>query len=169
MSDPKEFDVFLSHNSGDKPAVRELAEALRAHGLRVWFDEWELIPGRRWQQALAEIIATVKTAAVLVGGDGLGPWEEPEMEGCLIQCVRRGLPVIPVLLPGAPAKPELPLFLETFTWVDLRGGLTPEGLERLIWGITGRKPEQDGEPSPRVPTARFEAYLRALVSDGRRR
>ena len=32
-------DVFLSHNSADKPVVvRELAERLRAAGMRVWFD-----------------------------------------------------------------------------------------------------------------------------------
>ncbi len=66
------FDVFLSHNSKDKPAVRKLAEALKARGLRVWLDEWELIPGRPWQEALEEIISTVPVAAVLVGKDGLG-------------------------------------------------------------------------------------------------
>src|SRR4051794_14128722 len=36
------FDVFLSHNSKDKPAVRQIAEALRARGLEVWLDEWNL-------------------------------------------------------------------------------------------------------------------------------
>src|SRR5262249_51894474 len=58
------------------------------------------------------------------------------------QFVERGAFVIPVLLPGAPAKPELPLFLQAFTWVDLRGGLTREGIDRLVWGITGTKPKK---------------------------
>ncbi|MFM6127918.1 MAG: toll/interleukin-1 receptor domain-containing protein, partial [Sphaerospermopsis kisseleviana] len=39
------YDVFLSHSSADKPVVRELAEGLRAAGLRVWFDEWIIKPG----------------------------------------------------------------------------------------------------------------------------
>jgi hypothetical protein len=39
------YDVFLSHNSGDKPAVRRLAERLRAAGLQVWLDEWVIKPG----------------------------------------------------------------------------------------------------------------------------
>lgn len=39
------YDVFLSHSSADKPVVRELAERLRAAGLRVWFDEWLIRPG----------------------------------------------------------------------------------------------------------------------------
>ena len=53
---------------------------------------------------------------------------------------KRGMPVIPVLLPGAPSEPELPLFLTQFTWVDLRDGLTEDGLGKLQWGITGQKP-----------------------------
>ena len=38
-------DVFLSHSSVDKPTVFELAERLRADGLRVWFDDWEIQVG----------------------------------------------------------------------------------------------------------------------------
>jgi hypothetical protein len=135
----KTFDVFLSHNSKDKPAVRELAETLRARGLNVWLDEWELVPGQPWQEALEEIIETTRSSAVLVGKDGLGPWHAAEMRGCLTEFVRRKLPVIPVLLPGAPSEPRLPLFLTQVTWVDLRSGLTEEGLDQLQWGITGTK------------------------------
>src|SRR5215470_12767393 len=39
------YDVFLSYNAKDKPAVRELAERLKRDGLRVWFDEWVIQPG----------------------------------------------------------------------------------------------------------------------------
>ena len=39
------FDVFLSHSAADKATVRALAARLRADGLRVWFDEWEIQPG----------------------------------------------------------------------------------------------------------------------------
>ena len=39
------YDVFLSHSSKDKPAVRELAGRLKQDGLRVWFDEWVIQAG----------------------------------------------------------------------------------------------------------------------------
>ncbi|MGA2660542.1 MAG: toll/interleukin-1 receptor domain-containing protein [Verrucomicrobiota bacterium] len=39
------YDIFLSHGAKDKPVVRPLAGRLRADGLKVWFDEWELKPG----------------------------------------------------------------------------------------------------------------------------
>ena len=146
----KSFDVFLSHNSKDKPAVRELARALSARGLKVWLDEWELVPGCRWQEALEEVIETTGAAAVLVGKDGLGPWHATEMHGCLFEFADRKLPVIPVLLPGTPEVPRLPLFLKGFTWVDLRQGLTKEGIAQLHWGITGNQPEEiTGPPASR--------------------
>jgi hypothetical protein len=41
------FDVFLSHNSNDKPSVKALGTALKQRGLSVWLDEWELRPDTR--------------------------------------------------------------------------------------------------------------------------
>ena len=53
--------------------------------------------------------------------NGIGPWEDPEMKALLRRFVNEKktgniLPVIPVLLPGAPATIKLPLFLEEFTF-----------------------------------------------------
>jgi hypothetical protein len=62
---PPPFDVFLSHNSKDKPAVIELALRLQANGVKVWLDAWELRPGHPWQEALEQIIKTTRSA---VGG-----------------------------------------------------------------------------------------------------
>ena len=45
MSQEFKYDVFLSHSSKDKETVRELAERLKADGVRVWFDEWIIKPG----------------------------------------------------------------------------------------------------------------------------
>jgi TIR domain-containing protein/NB-ARC domain-containing protein len=138
----------LSHNTKDKPAVRQIAKALHDRGIRVWLDEGELIPGRRWIPEVEKAIETANSAAVLVGESGLGPWEQPEYEGTLLEFRERGLPVIPVLLPGAPDKPKLPLFLKGFGWVDLRDGITKEGLDRLAWGITGKKSDDQEDQAP---------------------
>lgn len=163
MSGP--FDVFLSHNSKDKPAVRQLVRELQDRGLQVWLDEEHLVPGRPWQAALEKIIQTTRTAAILIGKDGLGPWETPEIRACLSQFVKRRLPVIPVLLPHAPTQPELPLFLQEFIWVDLRGGLTDTGLDRLQWGITGAKPGKIGQgPLERLPAA-MQTLLDSVTKD----
>ncbi len=134
-----EFDVFLSYSSKDRAVVAELAERLKAKGLKVWLDVEELVPGRSFQEGLEHIIETTASAAILIGRDGIGRWEEPEMRACLQVCVHRSLPVIPVLLPGASKRLELPLFLREFTWVDMRSGIKNELVDRLCWGITGVK------------------------------
>lgn len=136
-----EFDVFFSYNSRNKTAVVELANELNRREVRVWLDERELAPGQAWQEELEQIISTVPTAAVLIGSDDLGPWQKPEVQALLGERVERRMPVIPVLLPGGQEKPKLPAFLRSFVWVDLREGLTTGGLDRLVWGITGKKPE----------------------------
>jgi hypothetical protein len=136
---PETFDVFLSHNSRDKPTVERIGDRLKERGLRVWFDKWELRPGSRWQRGLAKAIASSGAVAVLIGEQGLGPWAKLEMEASLHRSAKQKLQVIPVLLPGAPEEVELPEFLDLYGWVDLRGGIDDGGIDRLFWGITGLK------------------------------
>ena len=76
-----EFHVFLSHNSQNKPIVRQLAQKLESYNLRVWLDEDQLVPGRPWHEALETIIETTQAAAVLIGESGLGLWENEEKRG----------------------------------------------------------------------------------------
>jgi len=131
------FDVFLAHNSKAAIQALSLAESLKSKGLKVWIDAWELPPGRAVADVLEEAILSSKTAAILVGEDGIGPWEHVEYRACLDECVRRKLPLIPVLLPGGTKPSSVPLFLRQFSWVDLRLGFTEAGIRQLVWGITG--------------------------------
>ena len=133
-----DFDVFLCHTSIDKPAVKKIAEQLKEQGLLPWLDVWELRPGLPWQRALEEQIEHIQTAAVFVGKEGIGPWQQMELEAFLREFVHRGCPVIPVLLDYAPKEPQLPVFLRGMTWVDFRK-VGSEPLENLIWGITGKR------------------------------
>lgn len=136
--EPELFDVFLCHNSQDKPVVRKVDEHLRARGIRTWLDERELRPGLPWQEALQDQIASIRAAAVMVGQQGFGPWQNRELASFLTQFNRRGCPVIPVILEDCEETPELPLFLAEMTWVDFRLS-DPDPIDRLIWGITGQR------------------------------
>ena len=133
----KEFDVFLCYNSIDRVAVKDIGEDLERQGISPWLDEWHLRPGMPWQRVLGEQIEQVKSAAVFVGREGIGPWQRVEVESFLIEFVSRGLPVIPVILKNAPVQPPLPIFLKPMSWVDFRLD-DPDPLERLVWGITGK-------------------------------
>lgn len=133
-----DYDVFLCHNSDDKQAVKQIGEQLKKQGILPWLDEWELRPGLPWQRSLEQQIEKIKSAAVFVGKDGIGPWQQMEIEAFLREFVNRGCPVIPVLLADAPHQPSLPPFLRGMTWVDFRKQ-EPEPMSRLIWGITGKR------------------------------
>ena len=135
-----DFDVFLCHNSADKPAVRRIGDQLKEAGLLPWLDVDELPPGQPWQPLLEQQIQNIRAAAVCFGAAGIGPWQEREMYGFLSAFVKRGVPVIPLLLPDAPSTPELPVFLSAMTWVDFRLAHS-NSLTQLIWGITGKRPD----------------------------
>ena len=47
MPNSERFDLFLSHASEDKEAVRDFVERLRAAGLRPWLDEEQMGPGTK--------------------------------------------------------------------------------------------------------------------------
>ena len=52
----RQFDLFLSHNHNNKARVDALARELaNKHGLRVWLDQWEMLPGTIEQQCDAGI------------------------------------------------------------------------------------------------------------------
>jgi TIR domain len=134
------FDVFLCHNSEDKPAVREISKKLVREGIKPWLDEEQIRPGTSWQTALGQQIESIKSAAVFVGESGFGPWQNQEIQALLNQFVKRECPVIPVVLPSAKSTPELPWTLASLHCVDFRTDLQP--LKQLIWGITGKKPAE---------------------------
>ncbi len=133
-----DFDVFLCHNSEDKTEVKEIGNKLKEHGILPWLDEWELQPGLPWQTELEKVLEQIKSAAVFIGKDGIGPWQQQELSAFLREFVDRKCPVIPVLLSNAPKKPKLPIFLKGMTWSDFRKD-KPNPLEQLIWGITGER------------------------------
>ncbi|MCP4110984.1 MAG: TIR domain-containing protein [Desulfobacteraceae bacterium] len=134
----QKFDVYLCHNSQDKPFVKEIGTKLKDDGLRPWLEEWELRSGMHWQLVLEEQIENIRAVAVFVGETGIGPWQNMEQEAFLRQFVDRRCPVIPVILPECKNEPKLPVFLSGMTWVDFRKD-DPDPMDQLIWGITGKR------------------------------
>ncbi|KAB8320130.1 TIR domain-containing protein [Tolypothrix campylonemoides VB511288] len=137
-----QFDVFLAHNSQDKPLVRAIANQLKQRGLNPWLDEEQIPPGRAFQDEIQQAIPLSKSAAIFLGLQGLGSWQSWELKALISQCVKKNIPVIPVLLPDVRNLPEHLLFLEQFRWVSFSDRIDDENaLYLLEWGITGQKPE----------------------------
>jgi hypothetical protein len=132
----RDFDVLFCYNHRNLAEVKTIAEQLKAEGILPWLDEWELQPGLPWQQALEQEIKQIKAAAIFLGKEGMDPTTETTVYAVLRQFLKRGCPVIPVILSNAKGLPELPPFLEGMTWVDFRKQ-EPSPILHLKWGITG--------------------------------
>ncbi len=151
--DGADFDVFLSYNAVDKLVVERIAEQLRAAGLRAFLDIWDLTPGGRWQRELGHGLAHSKACALFVGPHPFGPWQLEELELALVRANQRdGFRVFAVLLPGVEDPfdaQQLPPFLSTRTWVDLRDGVSQRALQRLLNAIKGvsQRSAAPAEPS----------------------
>ncbi|WP_246275639.1 toll/interleukin-1 receptor domain-containing protein [Brasilonema bromeliae] len=141
MTNQPQFDVFLAHNTKDKPKVRIIANKLKRFGLKPWLDEEQIAPGRPFQDVIQKAIQNVKSAAIFIGSTGLGKWQFLELRSLLDQLVEADIPVIPVLLPGVEEIPSNLHFLKQFNWVKFTNGIDDtQALNYLKWGITQEKP-----------------------------
>ena len=63
-----EYDVFLCHNSKDKPEVIKIQKELQAQGILTFLDLDNFTAGRSWIDELLEIIDhKIKSAAIFLG------------------------------------------------------------------------------------------------------
>jgi hypothetical protein len=130
------FDVFLAHNSQDKPQVRAIAHTLKRRGLTVWLDEEQIPPGRPFQDVIQQALQNVSCAAIFIGSGGLGKWQILESRSLLTRFVNADIPVIPVLLPGVEGIPEHLLFLQELNYVKFENGINDfEAFDKLEAGI----------------------------------
>ena len=139
----KKYDVFLAHNSVDKPNVEIICEELKRRGLNPWLDKEQIPPGRMFQDYIQEAIKNISSVAIIIGNNGLGKWQYLELKSFISQCIDRNIPVIPVLLPGVDKLPDNLIFLREFAWVNFINDISEtEAYDNLEWGITGRRPNQ---------------------------
>ena len=142
--EPKRYDAFLSYNSQDRAAVREVAGRLQNAGLTPYLELWEVTPGREFQPALAEGLNQSKTCAVFLGPNGLGPWQKQELQVALDKRARdEAFRVIPVLLPGA-ERPRRGDVAHLDFLINASCARLPDGVRRPF-----RLPERPAAPQSR--------------------
>lgn len=87
----RDYDVFVSHASEDKEAfVRDLAEALRAAGLAVWYDEFTLKLGDSLRESIDRGLASSRYGLVVLSKNFFAKdWPPRELDG-LVATARKG-------------------------------------------------------------------------------
>jgi len=157
------YDLFLCHNSEDKPSVRVINEVLRQeYDLRTFLDESTLAGGEEWAAVIQGALADSAGCAVLIGENGWGPYQ---LDGEARPAMTRqqsdaGFRLIPVLLPGAveAAMAKLPELFKSRHWVDLKSGVFDHGAMRaLAFAARGENPFPEGRPQLTTARLRFDA------------
>lgn len=133
-----EFDVFLAYKQEDKAEVLRIAEQLKKYGISPWLEEWELKHGEGWMKAIHQQIRHTKSCAVFIGKGSYSNYQNSELKSIIDQFVRRGRPIIPVILRSSKGLLEIPEFLQSRISADFREQ-GPKPMESLIWGITGMR------------------------------
>lgn len=132
------YDVYICYDEGDEAGVMKIGEQLKTCGILPWFDAVDMRPGVPKKLQQEEQIKKVSAAAMFIGQHVIKRGQLLQIYAFIEQYIDRECSVIPVLLPDAPKKPELPPFLAEFGWVDFRKQV-PDPLKQLIWGITGER------------------------------
>jgi hypothetical protein len=93
-----EWDVFVSYASEDKDAIaRPLAEALRAIGLRVWYDEFSLTVGDSLRKSIDHGLAHSRFGVVILSKHFFEKhWPEQELNGLATREIGGRKVVLPV-------------------------------------------------------------------------
>ncbi|HPS90705.1 MAG TPA: TIR domain-containing protein [Methanothrix sp.] len=118
MADRFTYDVFLSHNSQDNSQVRKLAERLKDAGLRVWFDEWAIMPGDDIFLSIERGLEAARVQVLCLSPAALGSeWVTLERSTVLFRDpTNAGRRFVPLLL----ADCTLPDTLRRYKYVDFR-------------------------------------------------
>jgi formylglycine-generating enzyme required for sulfatase activity len=129
---------FLSYNSQDSDLAQSLEQALRARDsdAQVFFAPKSLRTGGLWLPALATEIAEATAFLLLVGKNGIGPWQAMEYYEALDRRVKEhGFPIVLVLLDGQ-AAPGLP-FLRQLHWIVTADPSSEQSVARIREAAAG--------------------------------
>lgn len=163
MADRFAYDVFLSHNSKDKPRVRRLAERLKQAGLRVWFDEWVIKPGDDIYLAIERGLNAARTLVFCMSSNAFGSdWVTLERNTVLFRDPSNaGRRFIPLLL----ADCELPDTLSRYKYLDFRKKANEDAaFEELLAACEPEAEVGPPAPSKKVPKGIIQPKVEPMRS-----
>jgi hypothetical protein len=148
--------VFIIYSSRDKSIATKIARDLDRHGVRVWLDTYELLPGDSLAEKITQGVQTSDYLLVILSENSVrSPWVQRET-GIAYQRNREASAqrVIPVLIDDS----EVPSDLAGTVYVDLRAGYE-EGLARIVAAVTSRPAESVPKLSELVDTPDLVAHI----------
>jgi hypothetical protein len=109
--------LFISYAFDDQPIARVIVERLRARGVGVWFDQFELQPGDSIAEMVRDAVRSSDYILVLLSPRSVGSkWVQYELSTAYtLDLEARGIGVLPVIVEHCPIPP----LLAQRQWIDL--------------------------------------------------
>ncbi len=152
------IDVFLCHNSLDKPLVRQVAEGLELEfGIPHFLDVYAIPTGEAFLPWIESALEKSSGCAIFLGANGWGNTHFWEAERALERYRRDpAFRLIPVALPSIRDEDMHRLgagsLFSEINWADFRNGpVDPEAIRKLRAALLGRTPEASRAPSRLTP------------------
>ncbi|MBU0486618.1 MAG: toll/interleukin-1 receptor domain-containing protein [Bacteroidetes bacterium] len=134
------FDAFLSHSHKEKAFIEEIADKLEAHGISVWLDKRQIIPGDSFIDSIEKGMSLCHTCLIFYGKNTPNGWFKNEIESALIRIAYdKTFRVIPVLLPRA-NETNVNNFVKALHWVKFTKKNDDEAFFTLLKGIRRESP-----------------------------
>ncbi len=139
----KECDAlffYVNDDIAEKQKIEGIAEKLKQRGVNVYFVDELILPGDVIQNVLPQMLSHTEKVVVFIGHSMLWNWQIDQLKNYTGGAIKRGLSVIPVLLPGVAKFPEDEQlrFLQKLRWVRFRESIDEsEVIDELVWGIRG--------------------------------
>jgi len=147
MPDDFTYDVFLSHSPKDKAVVRAIAERLRADGLLVWLDEWELKPGHSIPAKIEEGLEHSRVLVLCMSAHAFGSnWAALEKQTLRFRDpLNKQRRFIPLRLDAAPIAGSLAQFL----YINWRAEDPDQEYAKLLEGCwpPAKPPAAEAQPA----------------------
>ena len=160
-----DWDVFICHASEDKASfVQDLATALSAQGVRVWYDASTLTLGDSLRRKIDEGLSRSKFGVVVLSKAFFSKrWPQRELDGLVQREMGVGDKVILPIWHGV-SREEVMRF--SLTLADKLAIASDEGLEEVVRRILevlrpSSAAESGGARPPRAVAARYTKTVRA--------
>jgi tetratricopeptide (TPR) repeat protein len=126
-------NIFISYSHHDRGFVKRLAHDLKAVGLTVWWDEWEIRVGDSIIEKISQgINGSAYLAVVLSPHSVKSNWVQRELGSALMRqlSVDRDITVLPLLISDC----EVPVLIREIKWADFQQDYQA-GLKELLTAL----------------------------------
>lgn len=140
--------VFLSHAGEDNDRfARDLAKRLADSGAKVWFDEWELLPGDSLVDRIFNLgVGHADVMVIVLSKYSIEkPWVREEINAGFVRRIEGNCKLIPVVLDDV----TVPEALKSTYWITISDmGSYEAEFDRIVRGIFDDRNRPESGPRP---------------------